>query len=457
MIGFMPAIYPDELVYSWFCRYFVHSGYSANRTALDDLLFKRHCNPSKEFIGHLNPGMERFIKKTESIDRLILEHTMFPQYARFIECTRKKDALHRMGHDFCDAHHLFSILPRSDGNQYMRYCPLCVAEDRELYGETYWHRQHQIRNLNVCVKHRCRLENSEISAKSENVFVLDPAEDAVQDRAVQEIVNPLELEFASYMADVFESPMDFSTEIPVSAILYFGMENTKYMKSTGRIRNSRMLADDMREYYGKIGLSDIASYYQVQRTLLGNRSDFLVVSQIAFFLGIPVENLVQPELSEELIQREKEARCPPKEDLPKDWELYDAEMAPLVEQFARDVYYGDAGGSGRPGKITERLLLKETGLSVHRLGNMPKCREILSRYHESYGENWARRAVWAYKKLEQEKGGMPVYWSDIRRLAGFKKKNFHAILPYLEKHCDKATADAVRALVLSEQPPDDKQ
>jgi len=454
MIGFMPTIYPDELVYSWFCRYFVHSGYSANRTALDDLLFKRYSNPSKEFIGHLNPEMERFIKETESMDRLILQHTMFPQYARFIEGTKKKDALYRLGHDFCDAHHLFSILPRSGGDQYMKYCPLCAAEDRELYGETYWHRRHQIRNLNVCVKHRCRLKDSGIPSKSNHISVLDPAEDVLQDFTVQQIENPLELEFSSYVVDIFEAPIDLDDETPVSSILYFGMENTRYMKSTGRIRNSKMLADDMQEYYGKIGLSDIASYYQVQRTLLGNRSDFFVVSQIAFFLGMPVENLVRPELSKEQIQTEKEARCPPKEDLPKDWDQYDAEMAPLVEQFARDVYYGDDDGSGRPGKITDRVLFKGVGLSAYRLTNMPKCQEILSRYTETYGENWARRAIWAYKKLEHEKGGMPVYWSDIRRLAGFKKKNFHTILPYLEKHCDKATADAIRALVLSEQPDD---
>ena len=83
IIGFMPIIYPDELVYSWFCRYFVHSGYSANKMALADILYNRHCNPSKEFIGHLNPEMEQLIKEIDSMDRLILEHTMFPQYARY--------------------------------------------------------------------------------------------------------------------------------------------------------------------------------------------------------------------------------------------------------------------------------------------------------------------------------------------------------------------------------------
>lgn len=39
MTGFMPVIYPDELIYSWFCRYYVHSGYPTNRMALEDILY----------------------------------------------------------------------------------------------------------------------------------------------------------------------------------------------------------------------------------------------------------------------------------------------------------------------------------------------------------------------------------------------------------------------------------
>ena len=50
-----------------------------------------------------------------------------------------------------------------------------------------------------------------------------------------------------------------------------------------------MLADDMRVYYQKQGLRNVASMYQVQRTLLGEHADFAVVCQIAFFLDIAVE------------------------------------------------------------------------------------------------------------------------------------------------------------------------
>lgn len=447
MIGFMPSIYIDELVYSWFCRYYVHSGFPVNKMALEDLLYNRHCNPNKEFIGHLSPEMNQAIKKIYPVEKLILEHTMFPQYARFIGTAQKKNAILHLGHDFCDAHQLFAILPRNEGNQYLRYCPLCAEEDREQYGETYWHRKHQIRNINVCPRHKCRLENSEILAKSEQCFTLDSAETTVQAVQARPAENTLELEFAAYMEEIFDAPIDLDNDIPVSAILYFGMEGTKYMSVMGRTRNTRLLADDMFKYYSKIGLNDIASYFQIQRTLLGSRSDFSVVSQIAFFLGISLDSLVRPVLTREQLIKERNARNPKKEDCPEDWDKYDREMVPVVEQAARDIYYGNTNATGRPERISERLINKFARLPAHRLENMPLCQKILCQYKESYAQHWARRMVWAYEKLRHEKGDAFVYWCDIRRLTGIKKKNFSVISTCLEEFTDKVTADAIRRLV----------
>ena len=445
MIGFLPSIYPDELVYSWFCRVFVHSGLPTSKTFLEELLFNRHCNPSKEFVGHLNPEMEQEIRQIYPMEELVLEHTMFPQYARFIEPESKENALHRLTDDFCDAHHLFSILPRSERDQYLKYCPLCMVEDREIYGETYWHRVHQIRNMSVCTKHKCRLENSSVTAKSSQTFILEPAEMVLEKRQARQDASPLEWEFASYMEEIFQEPVDFEGSVPVSAILYAGMENTKYLKSTGRVRNTQLLADDMQGYFKGICLGNIASMYQVQRTLLGKRTDFPIVTQIAFFLGIPAQGLLHPRLSEGQVQKEKDARCP-KGDIPEDWNQYDEEMLPIFQQTAKGIYQGNLDGMGRPGRVSERLLCRAVGISPHRLGNMPKCRGVLEKYEESYEENWARRLAWSYGKLKGEKEGK-VYWSDLRRVSGVKKGKIHKVLPYLEKHAEKGTAEEIIGLL----------
>lgn len=131
MIAYLPTIYPDELVYSWFCRYYIHSGCFTHKMALQELYCNRSDNPSKEFIGNLNPEARAEIAKMYPMDMLTLKHTLFPQYARFIPLEQRKKALYHIGHDSCDIHHLFCVLPRTDDEQFLRYCPLCAVEDRK--------------------------------------------------------------------------------------------------------------------------------------------------------------------------------------------------------------------------------------------------------------------------------------------------------------------------------------
>ncbi|MEY8419224.1 TniQ family protein [Oscillospiraceae bacterium 44-5] len=268
MISYFPAISPDELVYSWFCRYYVHSGFFSSKSAMQELYCKRSDNPSKEFIGNLNPGAMEQVAKMYPLDKLVLEHTMYPQYARFIPLEQKKTALYRLGHDNRDAHHLFCVLSRYEREQYLQLCPLCVNEDRETYGEAYWHRKHQIRNMGICTKHRCRLVESCVPAKSEQDFVFCPAEHYTGcDKVIVE-EDPQMIQFASYLESIFETPMDFENDTPISSVLYHGMYQTKYLKPSGRSRYAKMLADDLNVFYRGMGLYNVASMYQIQRVRL---------------------------------------------------------------------------------------------------------------------------------------------------------------------------------------------
>jgi hypothetical protein len=55
-----------------------------------------------------------------------------------------------------------NILPPN----WLRYCPLCVKEERANLGECYWHRLHQVPGVEICSKHMVFLENSTIRARS---------------------------------------------------------------------------------------------------------------------------------------------------------------------------------------------------------------------------------------------------------------------------------------------------
>ena len=443
MIAYMPTIYPDELVYSWFCRYYVHSGCFSHKEALQELYCKRSDYLNKEFIGNLNKEAMEQIEKIFPLDELVLKHTMYPQYARFIPL-EKKEALYRLSHEPCDVHHLFSVLPRNEGEQYLKFCPMCVNDDRETYGETYWHRKHQIRNMSICTKHKCRLMESSVPAKSEQCFTFSPAENYIgNDENVVES-DPLVVKFASYLDSVFDEPIDFENDVPISAVLYDGMSRTKYLKPSGRSRYTKMLVEDMGEFYRNMDLCSIASIYQIQKALLGNLYDFTVVCQIAFFLGMEIEELINPSLTVEQIQQEQNSHYM-RNAAPVDWELLDRETAPMLEKFAKGVYDGIGNENGRPERVSEKLVYREMGVLGRQLENMPRCKAIMERYTESYPESWARKIVWAYQKLEEE--GRLFCWTDIRRISGVKKKNLQAVIPYLRKHTDVETVERIIKLI----------
>ena len=444
MLHFFPAPYPDELFYSTLCRCYVHSGYSTHKMVLQDFFCKRSDTPSKEFIGSLRPEAIKLLDGVFSLDKLVLNHTMYPQYARFIPLMQKKTALYRLGHETCDPHHLFCVLPRNEGELHLRFCPLCVKEDRERYGEAYWHRKHQIRNMRICTKHRCRLVESNVPAKSEQSYAFYPAETYTHEDQAAVEHNPLVFQFSDYLGAVFDAPMNFESDILISAILYDGLSRTKYLKPSGRTRYTKQLADDMGDFYRGIGINSVASMSQIQRVLLAGRSDFSVVCQIAFFLGMQPEELTAPSLTTEQIQREQGSHYM-RDTAPVDWEKLDEETAPILELFARSIYNGTSNENGRPERVSEKLVYREMGLRGHQLENLPKCKAIFDRYTESYPESWARKIIWAYQKLMG--AGTSFYWSDVRKLSGVKKKNFQAVIPYLAKHTDADTVTRIIVLV----------
>ncbi len=444
MIAYLPTPYPDELAFSWFSRYYVHAGCLTYKAALQELLAKRCNNPSKEFLGQLSEGAKTAIQSVLPMEDVILNHTMFPQYARFLPGNEQQEALHKLAHESCDPHHLFAILPRTEQEQNLKYCPLCAAEDRAAYGEAYWHRKHQIRGMTVCAKHRCLLKHSNVSAKSEHGYTLDPAELCVDDLEPVFVTDQRLLRYAAYMETVFDFSISFSQDIPIRAVLFQGLSKTKYLKPSGRSRYTKALVDDLSVFYKDMSIPQVASMTQVQRTFLKDGSDFSVVCQLAFFLGMSVEELMNPVLSQSIIEQEANTHYVANADL-VDWREHDKATAPILEHLAQAVYSGAASREGRPERLSERQVYRELGLLGHQLENMPLCRAIFDKYTESYPESWARKAVWAYHRLQEE--GQPFYWSDIRKLAGIKKKHIQEILPYIPSHADPATAAAIAKLV----------
>lgn len=167
MISFFPSPYPDELWYSVICRYHVHSGNYCAKHTLRQLYGDNFCAPSLMLCGPINTLLAQLPQGFLSAKDVVMQHTFYPYYARFFPTQRKRStyayvvngnplAVHRMG------------ISQANGNHcsIMRYCPACYQEDLQLYGEPYWHRSHQLPDMQICTKHRCWLVDTDVAYNS---------------------------------------------------------------------------------------------------------------------------------------------------------------------------------------------------------------------------------------------------------------------------------------------------
>ena len=162
MIGFMPEIYPDELLYSRFARYYEKSGYMAYIFAAEDLFQNKNERTDVEFINRLTEDAQSVIHKKMSADEVIMNYTMFPYYGRFLSRERRAEAYFALLNTDGNYRNLLPI-PKAKRQRFLRYCPMCVNRDRDKYGETYWHRIHQMQGIDICPIHFCVLQNTDIA------------------------------------------------------------------------------------------------------------------------------------------------------------------------------------------------------------------------------------------------------------------------------------------------------
>lgn len=230
------------------------------------------------------------------------------------------------------------------------------------------------------------------------------------------------LDYSCYIAGVFNAPIDFDNEIPISAVFYKALKDNGYLK--GSQRKTRQLSEDMCHFFNKLSVSNVATFNQIQRVLYGGLYEFSTVCQISYSLGLSFSELTSPTLTQE----EMTEGTSHKKAVKKDWDALDEELAPLLEKFADGIYKG-INTDGRPEKVSLKRVCREFGIHEQSFQNLPKCKKILGEYNETQEECWARKIVWAYKWLTEK--GTPFYWSDIRKLTGIKKCNLDRVLPYL--------------------------
>ena len=296
MISYFPDFYPDELVYSLLARYVAHSGYTNYIFAAEDLFHRRWGVPDIEFVNPYTDDAFSCMTRKMPMEEIVLKHTMYPAYGRFLPLKRRLDAFTALCSQEGNIYDLMPIQTRSgSAGRKLKFCPLCAKEDRERYGETYWHRMHQIQGISVCGKHGCYLRESEVQIGGRISPGLHAAEMHVPEAEAAICNNEVEASLAKYLVSVFSKEMDLAKETDIGAFLRSRLMGTPYLSARGGRKNIRLLVEEYEEFYREIDASRKMERWQIEKVLAGTRVHFDEICALSMFLGIPAEELVQME------------------------------------------------------------------------------------------------------------------------------------------------------------------
>ena len=419
MIGFMPEIYPDELLYSRFARYYERSGYMAYIFAAEDLFQNKNERPDVEFISRLNQDAQSAIHKKMSADEVIMNHTMFPYYGRFLGKERRTEAYFALLNTDGNYRNLLPI-PKAKRQRFLRYCPMCVNMDRDKYGETYWHRAHQMQSVDICPIHFCVLQNTDIAIGSTTSPRFSAAENMIKDFEKIEVVEEeKERKLAQYILDVVASNIDFDNDTKLGDYLSYRLKGTKYM--TGALRNMQGLTNDFNDFYGTE-----TELWRIQKILTNVNVKIRDICMLARFLKITPEELNNPHIGESIIKlnRKKVYTNAKPGSKARDWNSVDNVALPKVQKAIETLKRIEP-----PKRVTVYAIERILKLPSKQMEHLPKCKNEILKHYESQEEFWARKVSWAVEKITEEE--QSLNWKHIRDLTNTRKENLVSCMPYL--------------------------
>lgn len=456
MIAFFPKAYEDELLYSQISRYHQRSGY-ARFVFTETDIYKNGItvHPSVEFVNKYTDDAMRWITKDTKWAEVVEKHTMYPAYIRFLPLERRKEALEGVMN--CNGNwKKLMCLPVLNEKRFLQYCPKCAKEDREVYGETYWHREHQISRIRVCHKHKCFLENSDIPISSKTSPGLFDAQNNVSHKVAERNCDcEREVEFTKYVADVFRQPIDFATDFSIGAFLHERL-GSNYKNKSGISRNMERLYADYTAFYSGF---PIMSQTYMQKIFNGYMYDVYFILQLAFFEGISVFDITHlpsntqhsgmeelyAKLSEKyhidcsivsaigrevLKNKTKNMRMSVSRE--KVYEELDKKHLSGVKKTVKKILSKD----GRPERVSVAKVQRMMGLPQKQLNKLPRCKNYIDKHIETQESFWAREVEWAIGELQRE--GKSITLSKMMKMTNMRKNDIEGCLRYIQNQETKA-------------------
>ena len=180
-LGYFPPSYPDELLYSICAR--TSDLLSLNGTRGSTAIFGNHqIIAVTDLPGHLNRLLANLpIGHHYTIEGIINRHTLLPYYGPFLTQARFCQIWESMCEDNAtNIHSKLGLIGSKIPLTYsLQYCPECVTDDRHKWGETYWHRVHQLPGVVICPTHSKILKSSYVVRNQGNNYSYLAAENTI--------------------------------------------------------------------------------------------------------------------------------------------------------------------------------------------------------------------------------------------------------------------------------------
>ena len=248
MINYFPNPYPDELWYSVICRYHIWSG------NIDPINTIRELFYNKEYVDVGTSFPSNSIYKIGSqltalnIEKIATEHTLFKYAYRLYPLNEKYKMLEMIKSGNIQWPGKLCIYHTEKPK--LKYCPLCLKEDTQKYGEPYWHVSHQIPVIQICKKHKCRLLTYQCSGyKDLDMGLISPLK--CNDIEINYEIKNYEILIYDYAMKYLLFPLDIGPNFNFNN-LYEGLYNNGYglfRKDNGYILNINKISKDIIEKF----------------------------------------------------------------------------------------------------------------------------------------------------------------------------------------------------------------
>ena len=163
MLSWFPLPYPDESLYSLIARYHERSGNYLICDTIEQLFGDKRQASSTVIpyrLGHMADLTECY---GLTFEKLLHEYTLYDFFLLFSTEGNREAVAQILESNIPKSYDAYLGLHERQGfHQRMWFCPQCKEEEREKYGESYWHNLHQAPGMICCAKHRCRLIDSPV-------------------------------------------------------------------------------------------------------------------------------------------------------------------------------------------------------------------------------------------------------------------------------------------------------